>query len=470
LSSKKIKQQRYAIVDIETTGGMPKRDKIIEIAIVIHDGVNIIDQYSSLVNPQRSIPYEITRITGIDNSMVTDAPKFYEIAKEIVLFTEGAIFVAHNVNFDYSFIREEFDKLGYTFSKRQLCTVKLSRKAFAGLHSYSLGNLIRHFDINVSARHRALDDALATAEIFGMIISKKQSSEDVNILINRGVKETKLPESISIERLHSLPESTGVYYFYDVYGTVIYVGKSINIRTRIMQHFGQINAKSEKLMRQTNDIDFVETGSELIALLLESEEIKTLNPQINKAQKTKLYPYCVYYIEDEKGFINFGTKKDGSKGKSAEKILSYHGSLQSGKSTLSYVRELYALCEEKLIIEGTREKKCIYYSMKECLGACKDEEAVEAYNERASDAIIFLTKVFDNDFIIVTEGRNIDELGLVLIEDKLYKGYGYISKDEANMGIEEMKEAIESRYSSAEAAMIIIQYLKENKALKIIKI
>jgi DNA polymerase III subunit epsilon len=144
--------------------------------------------------------------------------------------------------------------------------------------------------------------------------------------------------------------------------------------------------------------------------------------------------------------------------------------LQSGKSTLSYVRELYALCEEKLIIEGTREKKCIYYSMKECLGACKDEEVVEAYNERANDAIIFLTKVFDNDFIIVTEGRNIDELGLVLIEDKLYKGYGYISKDEANMGIEEMKEAIESRYSSAEAAMIIIQYLKENKALKIIKI
>lgn len=466
MAAKTSKPQRYAIVDIETTGGMAKRDKIIEIAVVLHDGHAVIDQYSTLVHPERSIPYEITRITGIDDSMVEDAPRFYEIAKEFILFTQGAIFVAHNVNFDYSFIREEFDRLGFTFSMRQLCTVKLSRKSFPGLRSYSLGNLINHFDISVSARHRALDDALATAEIFTKILNLRHSSEDVTIMINRGVKETKLPEAISIERIHALPESTGVYYFYDVYGTIVYVGKSINIKSRIMQHFAQINAKSEKLMRLAHDLDYVETGSELIALLLESEEIKTINPQINKAQKTKTYPYVIYSWQDESGYLQLGVKKEGSKGKLSEKTLSYYNSLQAGKSVLAYIRELYQLCEEKIIVQGEKERRCIYYSMGECYGACKNEESAFDYAQRAELAEAHLTKIFDHDFILITEGRNKEELGLVLVEDKKYIGYGYISYDDANMGIEEMKEAIEPRYSSPESNMIIQQFMREKKYLR----
>jgi DNA polymerase III subunit epsilon len=466
LATKKTKPQRYAIVDIETTGGMAKRDKIIEIAVVVHDGYAIVDQFSSLINPDRSIPYEITRITGIDNDMVTDAPRFYEVAKEFILITQGAIFVAHNVNFDYSFIREEFDRLGYTFSMRQLCTVKLSRKSFPGLRSYSLGNLINHFDIRVNARHRALDDAIATAQIFGMILTLKASSEDVSILINRGVKETKLPETISIERLQSLPESIGVYYFYDVYGTIIYVGKSINIRSRIMQHFAQINAKSEKLMRLAHDIDYVETGSELIALLLESEEIKTLNPQINKAQKTKTYPFVLYSSKDDNGYLQLGIKKETSKGKVSEKTLSYYTSLAAGKSVLSFIREQYQLCEEKIEVQGDKARRCIYYSMGECYGACIQEESSYDYNSRAEMAEQHLTRLFDHDFIIITEGRSKDELGLVLIEDKVYKGYGYISYDDANMGIEEMKEAIETRYASPESNIIIQLFIKEKKYLR----
>ncbi len=466
MATRKTKPQRYAIVDIETTGGMAKRDKIIEIAVVIHDGYAIVDQFSSLINPDRSIPYEITRITGIDNEMVNDAPRFYEIAKEFILITQGAIFVAHNVNFDYSFIREEFDKLGYTFSMRQLCTVKLSRKSFPGLRSYSLGNLIGHFDIKVNARHRALDDAIATAQIFSMILAIKDSSEDVSILVNRGVKETKLPESITIERLQSLPESIGVYYFYDVYGTIIYVGKSINIRSRIMQHFSQINAKSEKLMRLANDIDIVETGSELIALLLESEEIKMLNPQINKAQKTRLYPYILYSWKDDTGYLHLGIKKESSKSRVSEKTLSYCSSLQSGKSILSFIREEFQLCEEKIGVQGDKLKRCIYHSMGECYGACMQIESPIDYNSRAEMAEQHLTKIFDHDFIIITEGRNKEELGLVLVEDCAYKGYGYISYEDANMGIEEMKEAIEARYSSPESNTIIQLFIKEKKYLK----
>ncbi len=466
LATRKTKPLRYAIVDIETTGGMAKRDKIIEIAVVIHDGQSIIDQYSTLVNPERSIPYEITRITGIDNSMVEDAPRFFEIAKEFIMRTQGAIFVAHNVNFDYSFIREEYDRLGYTFSMRQLCTVKLSRKSFPGLHSYSLGNLIKHFDIAVNARHRALDDAIATTQIFSMILGLKNSSDDVAILINRGVKETKLPETISIERLQALPECTGVYYFYDLYGTIIYVGKSINIKSRIMQHFSQINAKSEKLMRLANDIDFVETGSELIALLLESEEIKALNPTINKAQKTKTYPFVIYSFKDDLGYTQLGLKKESSKGKITDKTLSYYSSIQAGKSYLSYIRELHQLCEEKIAIQGDKEKRCIYYSMGECYGACKQLESSIAYNNRADQAAEDLTRIFDHDFILISEGRNKDELGLVLVEERSYKGFGYISYEDANMGIEELKEAIEPRYSSPESNMIIQQFMREKKYLR----
>ena len=151
-----VKKKIYAIVDLETTGGLAKRDKITEIGIVLFDGKEVLETYQTLVNPGRSIPPEITRITNITNDMVADAPYFYEVAKRVVELTEGAIFVAHNVRFDYSFLKEEFASLGYTFTKRQLCTVRLSRKAFPGLKSYSLGNLIKHFKIEVSARHRAL--------------------------------------------------------------------------------------------------------------------------------------------------------------------------------------------------------------------------------------------------------------------------------------------------------------------------
>jgi len=237
-----MKTKLYAVVDIETTGGMARRDRITEIAIVVYDGKEIIDRFESLINPERSIPFEITRITGITDSMVADAPKFYEVAKKVIEMTEGAIFVAHNVRFDYSFIREEFASLGYTFTRRQLCTVVLSRKSFPGLRSYSLGNLIRHFDIKVANRHRAMDDVLATVDILGRILSSEEGVQKADRIINAGIKASHLPKDITMEMIHSLPESAGVYYFYNVYGQVIYVGKSINIRKRIMQHFGNIDS------------------------------------------------------------------------------------------------------------------------------------------------------------------------------------------------------------------------------------
>ncbi len=272
----------FAIIDVETTGGQASSDKITEIAIVLHDGKQIVEQYSTLINPNRSIPIGITRLTGISDEMVKDAPQFYEVAKKIVQMTEGAIFVAHNVRFDYQFIREEFKRLGYTYTRKQLCTVKLSRQHFPGLASYSLGNLIKHFNIKTANRHRALDDALATTIVFEKILDIKAGLSQSFNHLGVELKETKLPVGITLEFISQLPDRIGVYYLHDDTGNVIYVGKSINIQKRIIEHFSDHTDKSNRLQHLVHDITYQVLDSELIALIVEDNEIKKLKPTVNK--------------------------------------------------------------------------------------------------------------------------------------------------------------------------------------------
>src|SRR5688500_18437750 len=243
-------ERKYAIVDIETTGGLATRDKITEIAIVLHDGQKVLDQYQTLINPERSIPPYISTMTGITDQMVADAPLFCQVAKDIVLKTEGAIFVAHNARFDYGFLREEFSRLGYTYTRKQLCTVRLSKKMLPELRSHSLESLIRHFSIKVNARHRALDDALATAEVFQHITKTGYGQSEASDIINMGIKEARLPSTITLEHLHKLPETAGVYYFHDNDGKVIYAGKSIHIKKRVIQHFAENTSKANKMQQR----------------------------------------------------------------------------------------------------------------------------------------------------------------------------------------------------------------------------
>jgi DNA polymerase III subunit epsilon len=296
------KSTKYAIIDVETTCGSAERERITEIAIVLHDGENILDTFTSLVNPERAIPYNITQITGITQEMVENAPKFYEIAKKIVEITQDAVFVAHNVRFDYGFVREEFRRLGYTFVRKQLCTVRLSRQAFPNLGSYSLGNLIQHFNIQVEARHRALADTLATTYIFQRILDLENGKTVTSDMINRGIKEANLPKNITLDRLHDLPELCGVYYMYDEVGKIVYIGKSINIQKRMFEHFADKTEKGLKLFNSVHDIHYEVTGSELIALLLESAEIKKHLPRINRAQKKVYFPYIIFQYKDENGY------------------------------------------------------------------------------------------------------------------------------------------------------------------------
>ncbi len=464
----KKKKTIFAIIDVETTGGTAAKERITEIAIALHDGEKVIDTYSTLLNPERSIPYNITQLTGISNEMVQNAPKFFEVAKKIVEMTEGAIFVAHNVRFDYNFIREEFARLGFSYVRKQLCTVKMSRQALPGLSSYSLGNLIKSLNIKVLDRHRALADVLATVEVFERIIAVEKGVGKLEDRVNLGIKETNLPNGISLEKLNSLPEECGVYYYYDKQGEVIYVGKSINIRLRAMQHFSDHTEKTTKMLNGVYDITYEITGSELIALLLENHEIKRMKPRLNKAQKAKNFAYAVFHYKNEQGFICFKSSKNVSTVRSKMKLASEFQKLPDAKGRLRSLTQRFELCSKMTDLE-TSEGACFAYQINQCLGACCGEESVETYNERASAALETLEIVFEKDFFILEKGRNLQETAVVLVEDNKFKGMGYLDNDVAAT-TEDLYECIQKYPSNADSLRIVRQHLTGGKQIKIVNI
>ena len=461
-------EKHYAIVDIETTGGRAVRDKITEIAIVLHDGQKIVDKFETLLNPETTIPYGITELTGITQEMVAGAPKFYEVAKKIVEMTEGAIFVAHNVRFDYTFLREEFKRLGYTFSCKQLCTVRLARKAFPGLPSYSLSNLIRHFDIKIENRHRAMGDVLATVELFETILELENSGENVNELINLGIKESLLPKNLSMEKLHALPEECGVYYFHDETGAVAYVGKSINIKKRVAQHFSKKTVKAAKLQQYVHDITFEITGSELIALLLESHEIKKLRPHINRAQRMQQFPYLIHSFKNEQGYLCLEVEKPNARKRRTLNVVAEYPKVRSAREHLKSARDTFDLCARHCHLEkGTGP--CFDYHLKRCQGACIGVEPPDEYNLRAEQAIEMLSILLDQNFFLIDKGRSEEERGVVLVEGGEYRGFGYANLEEMNGNLETLKDVIRSFESNPDTKRIVRRFFMDNSKVKVIR-
>ncbi len=457
----------YAIIDIETTGGAAAREKITEIAILLHDGTKVIETFETLINPERSIPIYITQMTGISDMMVANAPKFYEVAKKIVTITEGAVFVAHNVRFDYGFVQEEFRRLGYTYTRQQLCTVKLSRQAFPGLRSYALGNLITHFKIKTTDRHRAMADAAATAEIFEKIFLKEDNREEASVLINRGIKENKLPEGITMEQLHALPETCGVYYLHDKEGDVIYVGKSINIQKRIFEHFSDKTTKGDQFQYGVCDITYEETGSELVALLHEDFEIKRMKPRVNKAQRTTYFPYCVYSFTDAKGYVRFHAVKNVATIRKKHTILQEFTKLYEARNYLKNLAKRFELCEKLMDIVDT-EGPCFHHQIGQCAGACVGLESSESYNERATELAERLTTTFEEDFFIIEKGKSDDEKAIILVQDGHFRGYGYANMDART--VEDFFEAVKKMKPTVDSNRIVRQYLSSGKGFRVIKI
>ena len=462
-----MKPKRYAIVDLETTGGRASRNRVIEVGIVLHDGQQVLDTFNSLVNPECYVPYGITQLTGITQEMVQDAPKFYEIAKQIVELTEGAIFVAHNVRFDYSFLREEFKRLGYTYSRKNLCTVRLSRKAFPGLPSYSLGNLIRFMGWKADNRHRALDDALATAELLRRILAKEDNQQEAQQMVNLGIKEALLPKNLNLDKLHALPEDCGVYYMHNQQGEVVYVGKSINIKKRIAEHFADKTEKARRMQQHVHDITYEITGSELVALLLESHEIKRLRPPINRAQRVRRFPYVIHTYTDEQGYIHFEATQVNAQRRKELQVISEYPKQGHARGHLNRIRERYELCARFCHLQPGNGA-CFHYHIKQCYGACAGKEEVEAYNERAQAAKESLSTVFEENFFLIDCGRSPEERAVVLVEDGSYRGFGYVEADEINGQPEQLRDAIKPYPGNPETTRLIQRYESKNQVKRVV--
>ena len=451
----------YCILDIETTGGQFNEEGITEIAIYKFDGHEIVDQFISLVNPEKPIQPFVVKLTGINNAMLRSAPKFYEIAKRIIEITEDCIVVAHNASFDYRILRTEFSRLGYDYRKPTLCTVELSQKLIPGQASYSLGKLVRALGIPVTDRHRASGDAMATVKLFKMILAKDKEKEILISSIKAEIKSGLTPKLLDI--VESLPTRTGIYYIHNEKGDLIYIGKSRNIKKRINQHFTGTSGKSKKIQREVFAVTYEETGSDLIALLKESEEIKINKPIYNRAQRKTLFQWALYQEKDADGYLALKVKKaDGRK-----KEITSFTSMQEGKNLLLKITEKNHLCQK---INGLYETKngCFQYKIKECNGACLGKETPELYNERVEE---FMQEMkFENDnMLIVDKGRTVDERSAILIENGIYKGYCFYELNYQINNIEILKNIIIPMQNNRDTRMIIQGYLKRNKVIKIVK-
>jgi DNA polymerase-3 subunit epsilon len=267
----------YSILDIETTGGKYNEEGITEIAIHKFDGHRVVDQFISLVNPERDIQPFVVNLTGINSNMLQSAPKFHEVAKRIVEITEGTILVAHNAQFDYRVLRTEFRRLGYNFERKTLCTVDLAKQLIPEAESHSLGKLVRSLGIPVSDRHRANGDALATLKLFKVLLNKDL---DKNIIseVTRAETHGELTHR-QLRIVDQMPSATGVYYMFNKDKKIIYIGKSTDIKKRVNQHFTSDAEICRSLQKETRKVTYELTGSELVAYLKVSEEIKRKPPK-----------------------------------------------------------------------------------------------------------------------------------------------------------------------------------------------
>jgi DNA polymerase-3 subunit epsilon len=485
----------YAIIDLETTGGQPTQDRITEIAIFVHDGEKIVDQYSTLVNPGRSIPPFIVQLTGITNDMVADAPKFHEVARKVVEMTEGCVFVAHNVRFDYSFLKKEFADLGYNYSRKTLCTVRLSRSLIPGQPSYSLGKLCQNIGIPLEGRHRAAGDAEATTLLFERLLRITQDGEAVQngagttdtlatvdalapggkkpsakrvAAVQQAIKTALLPPLISPEQVAALPQATGVYYFHNEAGAVIYVGKSINIYKRIQQHFA-VDVKSRKSVEFKNsiaDITWELTGSELVALLYESHLIKQLKPAYNRQQRRSVFPAGIYLRIDEQGYKRLAYGRADAR--NAEIPIIALGNQYKAQGFLYHKVAKYNLCQKLCGLYKT-PGACFDYQVHRCQGACIGQEPPESYNQRVDEAIDSISYEHET-FVVIGPGRTELEKTIVLIENGRYRGFAYVDETFTARRLQDFREVIQPYTDNKDTQQIIRQYLRAKRKGERVKV
>lgn len=441
-----MKNKLYAIVDIETTGGNASHSRITEIAIVIYDGEKIVERWESLVNPEKFIPPAIFALTGIDNELVKNAPTFDQISDTVFEMLNDRIFVAHNVNFDYSFVRHELETSGLKWTATKLCTVRAARKIKPGLSSYSLGRLCASLQINLENRHRAGGDADATAILLSKLLEWDANGE-IDKMIKKTAEDQRLPPNLPPEDFIKLPEKAGVYYFYNEFKKVIYVGKAVNLKKRVASHFSghKITPQRQNFLKEIHSISFEICATELMALILECTEIKHLWPVHNRALK-RFEPKCgLFEYEARNGYKYLAV---GTVTKNQQCIETFTNTSEA----IELLRELskqfeidYRFCKYGSPGEGENQYPSTTIDLPD----------IELHNLQVENAIDFYLKSRPT-YAIVDKGRNADEKSIIYIEDGRLFGMGYISNENTINNLEEIKERLD-RYKSNQYLMKLIE-------------
>lgn len=447
----------FAIIDIETTGSAHLGGKITEIAIVISDGKKVLNTYETLINPESKIPYFISKLTGIDDKMVAGAPKFYEVAKEVLRLTEGKVFVAHNASFDYGFFKKEFKDLGFEYERKTICTVKTARKVFPGLPSYSLGKIAAHFGIPIKARHRAMGDAAATAVLF-----HKMLQEDP-MFINDLKFNNHLTDHLKVNKI---PNEPGIYYFKNKAGEIIYIGKSKRLKNRVRTHLNNFRSKKGiKIIQEINEIDYKLTGTEIMALLYENMEIKTHKPIYNRAQRNTIFPVGVFIDKSQpyhKLFVSRVNKMD------QPPVIGFKSSREA-KNRLIKWTEKYELCERVNELDNTsKTSACFAHRLEKCKGACIGEETAEDYNKRVKQFELDMGITQDN-FIFTHDGIKKNQKAFVLVLSGMIEAFGF-AKSSTNFSNIDQLRLLSENFQTDKDFQRVLKHLLNDKRWEQIKL
>ncbi len=432
----------YAIVDIETTGTHASGNGITEIAIILHDGKTIEGKFQTLINPQASIPKYVSSLTGIYNHMVADAPLFTEVASNIHSLLKGRIFVAHNVNFDYTFLRSQLKDSGFDWQARKLCTIRMAKKAFPGLKRYGLGHLCDHFGINNEQRHRAAGDALATTTLFEMVLDKG-GEEMVKDFLKKEGRQQILPPNLPEKQMKNLPYEPGVYYFHDAKGKVIYVGKAKCLRQRVVSHFTGLDTskKRQAFLKDIHSITYNICPTEFTASILESVEIKRLWPAYNYSQKRFEQLWGIYLFEDGRGYMRLAVDK---KRKYLEPVASF-GLMADAHRTLWQLVRRFELHAGLCFLDKTKNN---------------DLPSIIEYNDAVQEALAWLKS--QKETFAIKEKES-----CVLVEDGKFYGMGKL-KETSISDIGLLKEKL-TPYPENEVIKSMIRQYVERYPAKVMK-
>lgn len=448
--------REYAIVDIETTGGNASNSRITEIAIIIHDGINVLDRWETLINPQKDISLSIFALTGINNEIVSNAPIFDDVAEKIFTLLNNRVFVAHNVNFDYSFVRHQLEQSGFTWKARKLCTVRAARKIKPGLPSYSLGKLCNSLGIPLLNQHRAGGDADATAILFAKLIAWDEENEMEKMLKNTA-EDQRLPPNLPKEDFEKLPQKPGVYYFYNQAKEVIYVGKAINLKKRVTSHFtgNSIKPQRQNFLREIYGISFEVCATEFMALLLECTEIKKLWPLHNRALKKFEPKFALQEYEARNGYRYLAIGKL-SKGQQAVETF---GNIYEGINLLSQLIDQFKI-DIRFCNFGQKEVGIFQQVVsKDALPSLK------SHNKKIEKALDFLSQNRPT-YAIVDKGRSVEERSCIWVEKGHFYGMGYITNEQTIYEPQQLKEYV-TRYQSNQYIMKLIHSFVEKYPNKV---